>query len=776
MCLSAWGNRPVLLDGAMMQAPGKSAFAGKFIQWKRGNIMSVQFEEHRKIFKLDTTHTTYMMGVTREGYLGHLYYGDRVEHFCGDEALRLAEYPGPAAREREKQAFLSVFPFEYPTGGVGDYRESCLDVRNAKGQSGCELWFDSYEIMEGKPGLEGLPASFGSKEEVTTLKVVMKDPVLKLVVDLFYSVFETEDVITRSVILRNEGGEPLTVDRVLSTALDMDDQGYEMLTLNGAWGRERHIQRRKIGYGKQSVGSIRGVSSPQDHPFFALLSPSADQKHGDVYAMDFVYSGNFLAETHKEHMGNVRMVMGIHPEGFSWILEPGVAFTAPEVAMTFSSQGLGKMTRSYHDFFRRHLIRSPYQDRDRPILINNWEGTYFHFDADKLLGIAKDAAACGIEMFVMDDGWFGKRDDDNCALGDWVVNEEKLSGGLKKLVDGVKALGMKFGIWFEPEMISEDSDLYRAHPDYAIQIPGRRPTLARNQLVLDFSRKEVRDTVYEMVYRVLKSADIDYVKWDMNRYLADLGSVSLDAEHQGELLHRYVLGLYEMQQRLLDDFPELLLENCSSGGARFDAGMLYYSPQIWTSDDTDAIERLRIQEGTELVYPMSTMGAHVSKCPNEQVGRNTPFETRANVALAGTFGYELNIAELPEEDRKRIPGQVARYHRFHSLIANGDYYRIHSWCEEEPWDCWENAEKDGSRALLTYVQVLGRPYTLSRNVKLEGLDAEAQYSVSKIQDGEETPVEGTFYGDVLMKYGLWMPVLGDYQSCLFAIERIADGK
>ena len=357
-----------------------------------------------------------------------------------------------------------------------------------------------------------------------------------------------------------------------------------------------------------------------------------------------------------------------------------------------------------------------------------------------------------------------------------MVNEEKLSGGLKKLVDGVKALGMKFGIWFEPEMISEDSDLYRAHPDYAIQIPGRRPTLARNQLVLDFSRKEVRDTVYEMVYRVLKSADIDYVKWDMNRYLADLGSVSLDAEHQGELLHRYVLGLYEMQQRLLDDFPELLLENCSSGGARFDAGMLYYSPQIWTSDDTDAIERLRIQEGTELVYPMSTMGAHVSKCPNEQVGRNTPFETRANVALAGTFGYELNIAELPEEDRKRIPGQVARYHRFHSLIANGDYYRIHSWCEEEPWDCWENAEKDGSRALLTYVQVLGRPYTLSRNVKLEGLDAEAQYSVSKIQDGEETPVEGTFYGDVLMKYGLWMPVLGDYQSCLFAIERIADGK
>lgn len=733
--------------------------------------MSVQFEEQRRIFKLDTAHTTYMMGVTKEGYLGHLYYGERVEHFCAQDAFRMAEYPGPAVREREKQAFLSVFPFEYPTGGVGDYRESCLSIRNTRGQSGCELSFDSYEIQRGKPELEGLPASFGSEDEVTTLKIVLKDSVLKLSAELLYSVFDEQDVITRSVILKNEGEDSLTVDRVLSAAFDMDDQDFELITLNGAWARERHIQRRKLGYGRQSAASLRGVSSPQEHPFMALVGPCTDQKHGDVYAMDFVYSGNFLAEAHKEHLGNVRMAMGIHPEGFSWKLEAGDMFTAPEVVMTFSSEGLGKMTRNYHDFFRKHLIRSPYKDLDRPILINNWEATYFDFDADKLLGIAKDAADCGIEMFVMDDGWFGKRNDDNCALGDWVVNEEKLSGGLKKLVDGVKTMGMNFGIWFEPEMISEDSDLYRAHPDYAIQIPGRRPTLARNQLVLDFSRKEVRDTVYEMVYKVLKSADIDYVKWDMNRYLSDVGSVCLDAEHAGELYHRYVLGLYEMQQRLLTDFPDLLLENCSSGGARFDAGMLYYSPQIWTSDDTDAIERLRIQEGTELVYPLSTMGAHVSKCPNEQVGRNTPFDTRANVALAGTFGYELNIAELPEEDRKKIPGQVALYHRFHSLIANGDYYRIHSWNDEEPWDCWENVEKNASRALLTYVQVLGRPYALSRNVKLEGLDAEAEYTVSQIRNGEETQMEGSYFGDVLMKSGLWMPVLGDYQSCLFVIEK-----
>lgn len=733
--------------------------------------MAIQYNEKEKVFKLDTAHTTYMMGVTEEGYLGHLYYGEKVAHFGGKDAFRSVEYPGPGTLEREKQAFLSIFPFEYPTGGVGDYRESCLEVRNAKGQNGCELFFDSYQIEAGKPGLPELPASFGDASEVSTLTVTMKDPVLKLKVSLLYSVFEEQDVITRSVLLENEGEENLTVDRVLSAALDMDDQDYELITLNGAWARERHIQRRKLGYGKQSVGSIRGVSSPQDHPFLALVSSCADQKHGDVYAMDFVYSGNFLAEIHKEQMGNARMVMGIHPDGFQWKLAPGERFVAPEAAMTFSAEGLGRMTRNYHDFFRQHLIRSPYKDLDRPILINNWEATYFDFDADKLLQIAKDAAASGIEMFVMDDGWFGARSSDNCALGDWIVNEQKLSGGLKKLVDGVKAMGMKFGIWFEPEMISEDSDLFRAHPDYAIRIPGRRPTLARNQLVLDFSRKEVRDTVYDMVYHVLKSADIDYVKWDMNRYLSDLGSVCLEADRQGELFHRYVLGLYDLQERLLRDFPKLLLENCSSGGARFDAGMLYYSPQIWTSDDTDAIERLRIQEGTELVYPLSTMGAHVSKCPNEQVGRNTPFETRANVALAGTFGYELNIAELPEEDRKRIPAQVARYHRFHSLIAEGDYYRLHSWEDAEPWDCWENAAKDKSRALVTYVQVLGRPNMPSRRIWLEGLNPDAEYRVSKIWDGEETVLEEGIYGDILMKAGMLVPALGDYQSCLFVLEQ-----
>ena len=729
----------------------------------------IHFEETRRMFRLDTAHTTYMMGISEEGYLGHLYYGRRVEHYCSTAPLRGEEIPGPAVRPGEKQAFLSAFPFEYPTGGIGDYRESALEVRDEKGHTACELFYDSHTIEEGKRGLTGLPATFGG-EGVSTLSLILKDPVLHLKVTLLYSVFPEEDVIARSVLVENEGENSLRLEKVLSASFDMDDNDYEMLTLAGAWGRERRMQRRRIAYGKQSVGSVRGVSSPQDHPFLALLGRGTDQKKGEVYAMDFVYSGNFLAEVHKEQYANVRMVMGIHPDGFSWKFDAGEMFTAPEVLMTYSSEGLGRMTRNYHDVIRRHLIRSPYKDRERPILINNWEGTYFDFDGEKLFKIAQDAAACGIEMFVMDDGWFGNRFDDRRALGDWQVNEAKLGGTLRSFVERIKGLGLKFGIWFEPEMICPDSDLYRKHPDFALQIPGRDPMLARNQLVLDLSREDVRDYVYGMVHAVLAGADVDYVKWDMNRYLSDIAGAQLPADRQGELLHRYVLGVYALQERLITDFPNLLLENCSSGGARFDAGMLYYSPQIWTSDDTDAVERLRIQEGTALIYPLSTMGAHVSKCPNDQVGRVTPFETRANVALAGTFGYELDISKLSEEERKRIPAQAARYHRLHQLIADGDYYRLHSWDNDEPWDAWETASKDGKRALLSYVQVMGRTSRLSHFVTAEGLLAPQEYRVTRIQNGEETVLEETWYGDILMNVGLPMPALGDACSCQYLIE------
>ncbi len=492
-----------------------------------------------------------------------------------------------------------------------------------------------------------------------------------------------------------------------------------------------------------------------------------------------MYSGNHLEMAEKSQNNMIRASLGINPNFFSWKLGSGETFYTPEAVLTYSDSGLTAMTHSYHDFIRGHIIRSPWREKLRPILINNWEATYFNFDADKIVSIAKDAKDCGIEMMVMDDGWFGKRDSDNCALGDWFVNEEKI-GKLSDLVNRVKALGMKFGIWFEPEMISPDSDLYRAHPDWALQISGRTPTLARNQLVLDLSRKEIRDEIYSRIANVLKSAPIDYVKWDMNRNLSDIGSAAADAEGQGELFHRYVLGVYEMQERLITDFPDLLLENCSGGGGRFDAGMLYYSPQIWCSDDTDAIERLRIQEGTGLVYPLSTMGAHVSKCPNEQVGRNTPFETRANVALAGTFGYELNIANLPEKDRALIPEQVRRYHEFHMLIADGDYYRLHSWNDEEPYDCWMNTEKDGSCALITYVQVLGRPSTCSRKVYLRGLVPDAEYEIQEVNPSRVDMGYGRFtaqkrgYGDELMNAGFLVPSLGDYESRLYSVKRVRE--
>ena len=545
----------------------------------------------------------------------------------------------------------------------------------------------------------------------------------------------------------------------------MDNKDFEAISLHGSWARERQIQTVPVSHGKYSVESIRGESSHQDHPFLALKTKNADQENGEVYAMHFVYSGNFKAQVQSDQFDQVRMTMGIHPEDFTWKLKEGESFQAPETVLVYSAQGLGQMTRIFHDFYRNHLIRSEYKNQKRPILINNWEATYFDFDTDKLIAIAKQASALGIEMLVMDDGWFGNRCDDNRALGDWFVNEEKLKGGLKYLVDEVNKLGMKFGIWFEPEMISPDSDLYRAHPDYAIAIPGREPSLCRNQYVLDLTRKEVRDYAYECVAKILRSANIEYVKWDMNRQLSDIGSLELPADQMGELYHRYVLAVYEMQERMMTEFPHLLLENCSGGGARFDPGMLYYSPQIWCSDDTDAIERLKIQEGTALIYPLSTMGAHVSDCPNHTVGRVTPFETRGYVALAGTFGYELDVTKIPESDREQIPAQVAMYHKYNELVREGDYYRIASYAENHYFDCYGVVSKDKKEALYTYVQVLNRPNYHSRRIYLKGLAAEKYYAI----EGEE----GTWSGEQLMNAGLLVQnPFGDFKGKLIHLTEV----
>jgi alpha-galactosidase len=478
-----------------------------------------------------------------------------------------------------------------------------------------------------------------------------------------------------------------------------------------------------------------------------------------------------MAQIEVNQFDSLRALMGIHPENFCWKLEPGESFQAPEVVCVYSAEGIGGMTRSLHDLYRKHLIRGEYKDKKRPILINNWEATYFDFNTEKLLDIAREASKLGIEMLVMDDGWFGYRNDDNTSLGDWQVNEQKITGGLKHLVDEVNKLGMKFGIWFEPEMISPDSDLYRAHPDWAIAVPGRTGSLARNQYVLDLTRKEVRDYIYDMVSAVLHSANIEYVKWDMNRQLTDIGSFGLPADRQGELYHRQVLAVYELQERLTTEFPHLLLENCSGGGARFDPGMLYYSPQIWCSDDTDAIERLSIQEGTSMIYPLSTMGAHVSDCPNHTVGRVTPFETRGYVALAGTFGYELDVTKIPEEDRALIPAQVAMYHKYNDLVREGDYYRIASYAENRYYDCYAVVAKDKTEALVTYIQVLNRANCHSRRIHIPGLAPDKTYRIANAEDWKE--IKQTRYtGETLQYAGINIPNLwGDFKGRLLHLEQ-----
>ncbi len=727
--------------------------------------MAIKFNETNKIFKLDTDNTTYMIGISPEGYVGHVYYGDRIESDDAYYLLRTDEAPfTPSVYKREKSAFLDFFPMELACGGVGDYRESCLNVRNEDGRMGCEFFYDSYTISAGKPKLEGLPASFGADDEVSTLEIICMDPILGLKVVLSYSAFEKEDVITRNVRLENVGKQHLKIEKIYSACLDMDNEDFEVITLHGSWARERHIQRHPVYLGKQNVSSNKGESGHQEHPFMALVTPETTQTTGRVYGMNFVYSGNFLGQVEQTQYGAVRMVMGINQDEFCWNLKAGDSFQAPEVVMVFSGEGLGKMTRSYHDFYRKHMIRSPYRNKKRPILINNWEATYFDFNTEKLLDIAREAKKDGIEMLVMDDGWFGERNSDDCSLGDWVVNEKKITGGLKHLVDEVNKIGLKFGIWFEPEMISPNSNLYREHPDWAIHIEGREATQSRQQYVLDLSNPEVVDYAYNCVSKILHSANIEYVKWDMNRQLSDIGSNYLNKESQQELFHRYVLGVYEMQERLINEFPDLLLENCSGGGARFDPGMLYYSPQIWCSDDTDAVERLEIQEGTAIVYPLSAIGAHVSVCPNHSVGRVTPFETRGNVALAGTFGYELDITKIPEEERKMIPEQTKMYHKYHDLVREGDYYRIASYSQNKLYDCYMVAAKDASEALVTFVQVRGIPNSKSRKIKLQGLDAKASYRL-----------EGTdqvYTGEMLMKGGFFIKDMwGDAISHLYHFVR-----
>lgn len=735
--------------------------------------MSIQISEKNKLFKLDTNQSTYIIKATPGGCVGHMYYGDKIQlghdSMTDQDAEDLVALLGakqqnciPVQVDREKVNFEDTFQWEYGMPGYGDFREPCLEVDAGSGCEALEFTYSGYEVRTGKPSLEGLPATFS--DDCETLVIYMSEPDLKLDLALYYSIFEEEDAITRWVTVTNRSEDNQYLDRVLSMCLDIREGGMEFITLHGAWGRERKICRRDIAEGKQSVSSIRGVSSHQENPFMALLDPDATEDTGRVYGFNFVYSGNFLAQVEKNQFGHIRAVMGIHPYHFSWKLQPGDTFTSPEAVMVYSPHGIGGMTRSFHDLYRGHLIRGRYRDQKRPILINNWEGTYFDFDTEKLWSIAGEAAALGIEMLVMDDGWFGCRNDDNTSLGDWFANEEKLPGGVKRLADGVRERGLMFGIWVEPEMVSPDSELYREHPDWILQYRDREVSRSRNQYVLDIGRKEVRDEIYRRIHDIIEEADIDYVKWDMNRSLTNVASHAADSDEQGMVYHRYVLGVYEMQNRLVTDFPNLLLENCSSGGGRFDPGMLYYSPQIWCSDDTDAIERLEIQRGTAMVYPLSTMGAHVSDCPNHATHRTTPFDTRGQVALCGTFGYELDVTKLVPEEKEKIKEQVQMYHQYNDLIRSGDYYRIASLSDKTCFDCYMVVSKDGAEALVSFVRVVNRINRWSERIHLKGLEAEAVYRLSDR--------EGTFTGSMLMNIGIEIQGADkDFEGKLIAVSR-----
>lgn len=712
-------------------------------------IINIFYNEKDKAFKLRANNTDYMMKVCEEGYLAHVYYGNKVPDEDLTYLLRLDESPfTPATNDRDRASFMDTLPFEYPCFGLGDYRESAFKIMDANGMSTCDLRYVSHKMYEGKPKLEGLPATFATEESgCSTLEITMYDKYADIEVVLIYTAFDKLDVITRSAVITNKSEKPFKITRALSACVDFDTDKMDMITLNGSWARERAVERCRLHHAKQLVDSCKGESSHQNNPFVALCDNNADEDKGEVFGFNFVYSGNFYAQAEVTQHKKTRFLMGINPLDFQWLLEKGESFTCPEVVMVHSDEGIGKMSRTFHDLYRNNLIRGEYKDKRRPILINNWEATYFNFDTDKLIDIAKEASKLGIEMLVMDDGWFGHRDSDNSSLGDWFVYEKKLKGGLKYLVDEVNKLGMKFGIWFEPEMISPDSELYKAHPDWAIQIKGRPLTLCREQYVLDYSRKEVRDYVYGMMKKILDSANIEYIKWDMNRQLTEVGSATLPAERQRELWHRYVLGVYDLMDRLTTDYPHILLENCSGGGARFDPGMLYYSPQIWCSDDTDAIERLKIQHGTSMCYPCSAMGAHVSDCPNHTVGRNTPFKTRGHVAMVGTFGYELDVTRIPQEDRDAIPAQIEEFNKFNKLVRTGDHYRIGNMFEDNTWDAWEFVAKDKSEALFEFVQVLARPNERSRRIKLKGLEPEAYYY-------EESEPDKKISGAALMNAGI----------------------
>lgn len=728
--------------------------------------MAIVYDASSKTFNLSTSKTSYVLKVLDSNHVAHVYWGKKIKAKNLDYVLRSKNWGSFLTNTDNIDDFmLEMTPQEYPGYGSTDLRTPAVELQFSDGTSATDFRYESHNIYVGKNKLNNLPATYVEDEnEAMTLELTLVDSLKNVKLILSYSVFEEFDAITRSVKIINESNEDVNINRVLSANVDFRDSDYELLQLSGAWARERHIIRKEIRSGSQSIESRRGSSSHAQNPFMALVRKDTTEQHGEVYGFSLIYSGNFLANIEVDMYENARAQIGINPFDFTWLLKSKEEFTAPEAVLVYSNEGLTGMSHIYNCLYGKRLCKGKYRDEVRPILINNWEATYFDFNETKIKEIAREATNLGMELFVLDDGWFGKRDDDNSSLGDWFVNEEKLKGGLNKLATEINEMGLQFGLWFEPEMVSPISELYKEHPDWCIHIPGRNRSEARRQLILDYSREDVCNYIIEKISEVLSSAPISYVKWDMNRNMSEIGSAKLPANRQREVAHRYILGLYKVLEEITTRFPDVLFESCSGGGGRFDPGMLYYMPQTWTSDNTDAIERLKIQFGTSMVYPNASIGCHVSAVPNHQVDRITPIETRGVVAMSGNFGYELDITKLPESEKEIIKEQVKLYKEIRETIQFGKCYRLSSPFENNDI-AWMFISKGCEEIIVSFVRTLAKPNSKFISLKLVGLDESSKYEIL----GENIIVGG----DELMNIGLNVPELkGDYQAKMWRLKKV----
>ncbi len=728
--------------------------------------MAIKIEN--RLFQIETEHTSYQMKVDKYGVLTHLWYGAKTE--CSMDYL--LDYPDVGfsgniyEAENQRTYSLNTLPQEYSTSGVGDFRIPAITVTHDDGSRALDLRYSGHKISRGKYNIDGLPAVYATEEEAETLEIVMEDTATNIEVILMYGVLPKKDIITRSTVIINNGTTSITINKAHSLCLDLPEGNWQSIHFHGRHAMERQMERCELIHGIEEFSSSRGTSSHQQNPTILLCEKECTETSGFCVGAALMYSGGFQTQIEKDQLKQVRVVMGINPETFSWKLNASERFNTPEVILSCSMEGTAKLSQQFHKIIRHNVCRGKYQLSQRPILINNWEATYFDFDEKKILDIAKEASKIGIDMFVLDDGWFGKRDSDNSGLGDWYVNENKIKGGLATLISKINDLGMKFGIWFEPEMVSEDSNLYREHPEWAIKIPGRNPMRSRYQLVLDMSNPEVIEYLYNSISDILKNNNIEYVKWDMNRSISDWYSTCLPSSRQGEQPHRYILGLYELLERLITDFPYILFEGCSGGGGRFDAGMLYYSPQIWCSDNTDAHERTFIQYGTSFFYPISTVGSHVSAVPNHQTGRITSLDTRGIVAMAGSFGYELDLSTLTEEEKETMKEQVKKYRQYQLLIHNGDYYRLTN-PHNSRIAAWQWNDNTNGNVLVQGVVFRAVANMVRDKIKLMGVDALAKYKLKGT--GE------IYSGMALMTGGILIPrTTGDDAAFELFFEKLAN--